>query len=134
MFTIKDAEDALRKLAAIKGRERARIVEQIFRWETGHFKSKQYQLCGSPGMEDGDWKDLDESVMKKIQMKDNHPEKVKIVMRTFLVWNDVFDFCMYLSDYIDRYNGKWERWNSTNPNQQLKYKKCVESIWPKTIK
>lgn len=131
MFSETDAKEALIKLMSIKGKERAQLIEKIFRWETAHFRSKQFQYCGSPGMEDGDWKDLDESTMKKIVMKDNHPEKVKIDDRVFLVWNNILDFCLYLSDYIDRYNGNYARWNSRNLDQQERYRKCIKSVLPK---
>jgi len=134
VFTEKDAKKALIELAAIKGKERAQLIERILRWETGHFKSQQYKLTGSAGMEAGDWKNLDESKMKTIKMADNHPEKVKEKMRTFLVWDNVLSFCLYLSDYIDRYNGNYARWNSTSEVQQSRYRKSINSVKTRFIK
>lgn len=128
MFTEKDAKDALMKIAATKGVQRAKLIEKIFRWETNHFKSQQYQLTGSPGMEYGKWADLDEDSMKTIVMKDNHPDKVKVDNRVFLVWDSVYNAMLYLSDYIDRHKGIYARWNSTDLNQQARYMKAVNSV------
>jgi len=127
MFTINDATEALLKLAQVKGKERAQLIERILRWETNHFKSKQYKLTGSAGMEDGKWQNLPEKY-STIQMLDNHPHLVSNPMRTFIKWNSVYDFCIYLSDYIDRHNGNYGRWNSTNVEKQKVYEKCVSSV------
>lgn len=134
MFTLKDAEIALIDLVAIKGKERAMLIERILRWETNHFKSKQYKLTGSAGMEDGKWSGLKPDSYSTIQMLDNHPEKVTNPMRTFIKWNSVYDFCIYLSDYIDRHNGNFARWNSTNLAKQKIYEKCVNSVKNRIIK
>jgi hypothetical protein len=133
MFTETHAKNALTQLQTTKGRERARLIEQMLRWETNHFKSKQYQLTGSAGMEQGKWANLDEENMKTIKMNDNHPAQVRVVERTFLVWNSVYDFCIYLSDYIDRHKGNYARWNSTDLNQQARYMSAINSVRPKFI-
>lgn len=134
MFTIQDAEKALRELAELKGKERAQLIERILRWETNHFKSKQYKLTGSAGMEDGKWVGLKQGSYTTIQMLDNHPHKVTNPMRTFIKWNNVLDFCLYLSDYIDRHKGNFGRWNSTNEAKQQVYVKCVNSVRNRIIK
>lgn len=128
MFNEEDAKKAIINLAAIKGLERARLIEMMMRWETAHFKSKQYKLTGSPGMELGDWSNLDESKFKTIDMPDNHPDKVTKLMRTFLIWPSVFECCMYLSDYIDRHDGNYARWNTTNVRKQAEYRKAIQSV------
>lgn len=132
-FTADDAKEALFRLRDVKGRDRARLIESMFRLETNHFRSKQYAICGSPGMELGNWSNLDESKFQTIKMNDNHLTGDKKV-RTFIIWHDVFEFCLYLSDYIDRYNGNFARWNSKDPEKQEKYRKTVRSVWPKWIK
>lgn len=127
MFTSKDAQNAILALKDIKGVERARLIEKILRLETAHFRSKQYQLSGSAGMEAGNWKDLDPKSYTTFQMNDNHLTGEK-KLRTFIKWNNVLDFCIYLSDYIDRHGGNYARWNSTNPERQDKYINKVNSI------
>lgn len=127
MFTAEHAKEAILKLEKLKGRDRARLVERLLRLETAHFKSKQYQLTGSAGMEYGKWENLDEDSFEKIQMKDNHLKGEK-QMRTFIKWKSVYDFCIYLSDYIDRHNGNYARWNSLNPERQKNYIKKADAI------
>lgn len=133
MFKLKDAEEALIKLAELKGKERAQLIEKILRLETNHFRSKQYALTGSAGMEDGKWSGIKQGTYSTIQMNDNHLTGEKR-LRTFIKWNNVLDACIYLSDYIDRYGGNYARWNSLNPDRQEMYRGKVQSIRNRTIK
>jgi hypothetical protein len=43
--------DAFRKIFNIYGREKTQRLEQLFRWETNHFRSGQFKGTFSPGME-----------------------------------------------------------------------------------
>ena len=113
--------------------QKAKTIEKIFRWETGHFKSKQYKLTGSAGMEDGKWKGLIPGTYTTITMLDNHPEKVTNPMRVFIKWNSVYDAMLYLSDYIDRHKGHWGRWNSTDDNKSAKYMSEVSLVKNKFV-
>jgi hypothetical protein len=127
MFTEKDAQNAILAIRDTKGVDRARLIERILRLETRHFRSSQFKLSGSAGMEDGRWKNLPRDSYTTFKMNDNHLTGDKME-RTFIKWNNVLDFCLYLSDYIDRYNGNHGRWNSINIEKQEKYKKIVDSI------
>ena len=133
MFTSKDAELSLLELKKLKGTEKAQLIEKILRLETNHFRSKQYAISGSAGMEMGAWKGIDESKFSTFQMKDNHLTGEK-QMRTFIKWNSVLDFCLYLSNYIDRYNGNYARWNSMNTERQESYRVKVNSIKARIVK
>jgi hypothetical protein len=133
MFTSKDAELSLLEIKKLKGTEKAQLIEKILRLETNHFRSKQYAISGSAGMEMGAWKGIDESKFSTFQMKDNHLTGEK-QMRTFIKWNSVLDFCLYLSDYIDRYNGNYARWNSMNLERQESYRVKVNSIKARIVK
>ena len=131
MFTEKDAKDALIKLASIKGVQKAITIEQMMRCETAHFTSWQYKNTGTGGMEAGKWPNLAPSKINgTITMPDNHPDKVKVKNRIFIVWKSVEDFVFYLSDYIDRHekDGGFARWNSTDLNQQAKYMSAVKGV------
>ncbi len=134
IFGPNEALYALLELEKLKGKERAKLIERILRWETAHFKSTQYKLTGSAGMELGQWSDLDESKFATVKMKDNHPHLVKEDIRTFIVWPSVLDFCLYLSDYIDRHDGDFARWNSTKEAKQIIYAQKVNSVKNRFIK
>jgi len=133
MFTRIDAETALKEIQILKGTERAKLIEKILRLETNHFRSKQYALSGSAGMEMGAWHGIDESKFSTFQMKDNHLTGAK-QMRTFIKWNSVLDFCIYLSDYIDRHKGNYARWNSMMIPRQEAYRVKIDSIINRIIK
>ena len=127
MFTEADAKEAILRLSKIKGIERARLIERMLRLETRHFKSLQYKKSGSAGMEEGSWKNLPKNSYTTFQMKDNHLTGEK-QMRTFIKWNSVYDFCVYLSDYIDRHNGDYARWNAISEERQAVYEKHLKGI------
>lgn len=129
MFTDKNAQDALLNFAK-KDKARAQLLERMLRLETAHFKSKQYQLTGSAGMEDGKWnlKTYFPNGYKTVTMNDNHPAERGQTVVKFIVWDNVGNFLQFLSDYIDRNNGNFARWNSLNLDRQLKYKAEVNSV------
>ncbi len=126
MFNLIDAQNAINYIAKYKSPERARIIEQMMRLETGNFTSQQYQNTGSAGMEDGNWYHLPPHDVKtfKDPVKGDRP---------FIVWHSVTDFAKYLCDYIDRQGGNWARWNSTDPLAQIEYTKRVLGITPHFI-
>jgi hypothetical protein len=127
MFTVKNAKDAILKLAQVKGNYRAALIERMFRLETGHFTSGQYIRTGSAGMEKGKWPGISSNV-SYYKAKDNHDGR----MVDFIIWGDVYDFCIYLSNYIDRNGGDWARWNSRNVYRKIEYKhkvKNVKNVW-----
>lgn len=118
---------ALNKIAVKYGVQMAKTIEKIIRCETAHLTSKQWQLCKCAGMEMGKWSNLDEHKFTLLQMNDNHLQGEK-KLRTFIVWNDVYDFCEYLAEYINRHNGNFARWNSLNLERQESYRKKVLSV------
>ena len=131
MFTEQDARTAILKLKDAKGAERARLVEQMMRLETNHFRSEQYRNTGSAGMEAGAWgKYLPKSATNgTYTATDNQTLKP----RSFIVWRSVSDFAQFLSDYIDRHNGNFAQWNTTNPTGQAEYRARVLSITPRFL-
>jgi hypothetical protein len=126
-FTETDANNGLLKISKEVGKERAQLLERILRLETAHFTSGQYRQTGSAGMEEGKWKNL--PTYTTIPFKDNHDGHIG----KFIVWNSVYDFLNYLNDYIDRYNGNFARWNTTDENRQKEYISKVNSIKNRTI-
>ena len=133
IFTEADAKLALLRIAKEKGKERAVLLEKMMRIETNHFTSKQYQLTGSAGMEDGLWgkqvKKYFPNGYATVMFRDNHPtERGTTKPLPFIVWNSVYDFCRFLSDYIDHYNGNYARWNGTAVAKQQKYQQLVSTV------
>jgi hypothetical protein len=126
-FTETDATNGLLKISKEVGKERAQLLERILRLETAHFTSSQYKQTGSAGMEEGKWKNLPSYTT--IPFKDNQDGHIG----KFIVWGSVYDFLNYLNDYIDRYNGNFARWNTTDQEKQNEYISKVNSIKNRTI-
>ena len=119
-YTIDDAKNAILNVQKIYGTEMAKIVEKMYRLETAHFKSSQFVLTGTAGMEQGKW--------SNVPKLDTIPLKDPILgMRDYLIWNPK-DFAVYLAEYIKRFDGNFARWNSTNTTRQSEYRKRVNSI------
>lgn len=125
MFTTDDALNALKQLEKVKGKFIAQIVERMYRLETNHFKSSQYKITGTAGMEQGKWSNVPS--LDTIKLKDP-----VLGYRDYLIWNPN-DFVFYLADYIERHSGNWARWNSTIASKQDEYRKRVNSVKNKFI-
>ena len=133
VFTESDAQEALQRIAKEKGKDRAVLLEKMLRHETSHFTSKQYLATGSAGMEDGAWGKVVRPYFpngyRTVFFKDNHPEaRGTSKPLPFIVWNSVYNFCRFLSDYIDRYGGNYARWNSTSTARQATYRQLVNAV------
>ena len=127
IFTETDATSALLKISKVVSKDRAKLLERILRHETGHFTSGQYRQTGSAGMEDGKWSNLPPH--KTLPFKDNHDGHIG----NFIVWYSVYDFLVYLNNYIDKYGGNFARWNTTNPANQKFYASKVNAVKNRTI-
>lgn len=112
--------------------QKAALMEQILRLETGHFKSQQGKLTGSAGMEVGAWEDR----LKRARVQPIGTVKIKEGLtgktKEFLVFDSVSDFLKVFSSYLDSYD--FGRWYSTDKIKQEKYKSLVRQIEPKFIK
>lgn len=127
-FTVQDAKDAILKLEKVKGSKRAALIERMARLETGHFTSGQYKRTGSAGMEKGKWPGISSKV-SYYRARDNQDNRLV----DFIIWDNVYDFMIYLSDYIDRHGGDWARWNSRNIYRKNDYKRKVKAVKNKWI-
>jgi len=124
-FDETDGQKAIEYIQGAYGKGLATTIEKMLRLETAHFKSKQYKLTGSAGMEVGGWQDIPkDSVVGHFVIKDNHDGH----LGKFIVWNSPTDFAVYLAEYIKRHEGNFARWNSTNKAKQISYANEVDKI------
>jgi hypothetical protein len=113
-------------------------LEQLYRLETGNFKSGQYKACGSPGMEIAGnvkkfpygWKSV-KTFYEKFKIKPYgislHTDIETKEQKYFIVWNSVKDACFFTVWFIVIIRmGKYEAWNSTDPVKAAKYKIKVD--------
>jgi hypothetical protein len=138
---MKAFQDAMIKARKYYSKEICDNAERIFRLETAHFKSGQFQGTYSPGMEKFSdtypygWKTLDKYVWSK------HPEYKPIGLRTFTengtgkqktfvqfpsVEASLFTMCAFLQAF----NNNPGRWFSLNTDLQIGYNQKISKINP----
>lgn len=126
-YTEADAKAAILAVREKYGVEMARLIEKMFRLETRHFKSLQYKKTGTAGLTAGKWP---APVPKNpvITLKTNPAlDSAGRSEISYIIWNPA-DFTDFLAQYIQRYNGNFGRWYSTNPAKQLEYISKVNQV------
>ena len=53
--------------------------------------------------------------------------------KQFIVMPSVTAAMMFKANYIQAYGGNYARWNTTNPQVQVLYRKQVEAVTPKIV-
>jgi hypothetical protein len=151
-FNEADAKAALRVIYDKYGADMATIIERMYRDETAHFRSLQYVKCGTGGMEafgEPPYYGWDSSFFSQ------HPEftptglweafenkgmsgqggnkQVTDKKKRFIIFPSVLGGMEYKAFYINKHNGNWARWHSTNTTIQSTYKKHLENIRPRYV-
>lgn len=146
-YTLDDAKSALKSIYNKYGKDMATIIERMYRDETAHFTSGQYRRCGTGGMEAfgqapyygwdnnffsqfpeytpiGTWSAYENKGMS------GQGGNVQITNRkkVFVVLPSVLAGMEYKAMYINKYNGNWARWHSTNSDVQAVYREHIEKI------
>jgi hypothetical protein len=141
MLAEDDIIDSLRQLKNKYGREKAAMIERLFRLETAHFKSSQWVNARTPGMEIGGgvrtfpfgWSSLYE-FSKAYDYEPNdfstwtHPENQTGKIKTFIVFPTVraaFEFVGYL---MNKRNWNFGSWYSLKPESQASYVDTLNTI------
>lgn len=148
LFTEQDAKTALAAVAAKYGKPMAAQIEKVARLETAHFKSKQYQLTGTGGMEahgnapfygwfapffvsNPSYSPIGTTDMLEgkgaSEIGGNAQSKTT---KVFVIMPSVEAWMMFLADYAQRNaaNGGILRWYSTQPAQQQIYANSLKNI------
>ncbi|BAM32814.1 lipase family protein [Helicobacter cinaedi CCUG 18818 = ATCC BAA-847] len=147
LYTLDDAKEALKIVYNKYGEEMARIIEKMYRSETAHFSSGQYKHTGTGGMEvfgnapyyGWDSKFFEQNpnykptgVWSAFEGKGLSEQggnaQVKDRKNQFVVMPSVLAGMEYKAYYINKHNGNWARWHSTQTQAQEAYKKAIEQI------
>lgn len=151
-FTIEDAETALKKINEKYGKEMAKNVEMMYRWECDHFRSGQYINCGAPGMEVSQDAKGPEYGWNG-ELYENYPEFTPIGLwsafenkgksgqggnaqvtdkqKRYIMFPSVDAGMHYVADFILRHNGNIGRWHSLDKTTQNNYIKDINSTIPR---
>ncbi|KTC10090.1 hypothetical protein AO391_24960 [Pseudomonas marginalis ICMP 9505] len=147
LFTVADGEAAIKIIYKKYGKEMAVIIERMYRDETGHFKSGQYENCGTGGMEAfgsppyygwdgaifeahpeyapvGTWSSFENKGMSD----QGGNKQVKDKKKFFVVLPSVIAGMEYKAAYIKKWDGNWARWHSKEPSAQNAYKTHIQAI------
>lgn len=128
--------DALKKIATIYGIDNAKKIESLFRNETKHFKSGNFLICYSPGMEATTeqmpygWTSLGEfwktnpqyapiGIHKQIE-NDSAMMKSR-GERKFIKFKNIESAMMTVAKRLSDKNWYTGAWASNNPDSQKKY-------------
>jgi hypothetical protein len=124
----------------------------MFRDETAHFRSKQYENCGTGGMKAfgpppyygwdrkfflgspehtpiGIW----EAIENRGLSNEGGNQQITDRKKSFIIFPSVLGAMEFKVYYINKYDGNWARWHSTTPSAQAAYRKALESIRPRFI-
>jgi hypothetical protein len=151
-YTLENAELALRAIYAKYGKDMAIIIERMYRSETAHFKSLQYKKTGTGGMEsfgsppyygwDKEFFLLNPNytpigttyLFENVGLsKQGGNVQIKDRPKEFIIFPSVLAAMEYLVFYINKYNGNYARWHSTNSVVQETYKNILNKIIPRIV-
>lgn len=127
------------------GRETAKKVEQLYRWETRHFESRQYKKTFSPGMEPSPqtntvfpfgWTSL-----KIYAQQNNIPASAFYLagpfteggtgrQKKFVGFPNVKTAMDFLVFMINRRGGNWGKWFSLDASAAANYVRNLNAVRP----
>lgn len=133
----------------VTGKDLMRIVEKMYRLETAHFKSKQYQNCGTGGMEAfgaapyygwdsnlfteqpvGTWSSFEGKGLSG----SGGNAQVTTKQKEFVKLPSVVAGMEYKIKYIIKYNGNYPRWfNKSDATAQKTYINSLKNIKAKFV-
>lgn len=153
LFDLDDAKRALKLIYNNYGREIARNVEMMYRWECSHFTSGQYQHCGGPGMEASNdtaptygWNGdvykkfpqytpvgLWDSFENKGMSGKGGNQQVTNRKKRYVQFPSVEAGMVYVAEFLVRQNGNIGRWHTTDVSRQPDYVKNINTTVPRIV-
>lgn len=140
----------LTKVKEVYGLAHAQRLEQLFRNETSHFKSGNFLICLSPGMEVGSktvfpygWGSLEsfwntnphyKPIGVHSQAENTSALAQKRGVRTFIKFGSIEASMMTVAHLIKIRGGNFGAWFSKNTVQQLAYNRELDKIKVRLIK
>ena len=162
LFTVEDGKNAVTELynkykdqtwswkwegsdeiTEVTGKDLITIVEKMYRLETTHFTSKQYQNCGTGGMEsfgDAPYYGWDSSLFTEQPVgtwsafegkglsDQGGNAQVTNKQKEFVKLSSVIVGMEYKVKYIIKYQGNYARWYNTNADAQEKYRASLKGV------
>ena len=153
LFDLEDARRALKLIYDNYGKEIARNVEMMYRWECTHFKSDQYKHCGGPGMEAANnthptygWNGemyikfpqytpvgLWDAYENKGMSGKGGNTQVTDRKKRYVQFPSVEAGMVYVAEFLVRHNGNIGRWHTTDTDRQPDYVKNINTTVPRIV-
>jgi hypothetical protein len=135
----------LSKVIQDYGVEYAKNVERLLRWETAHFKSRQWKNGSTAGMEATTekfpfgWSSLKKFVNEN-NISENKFSTYKMIenntgiTKTFIKFPDEFTFIIFLAWFIRNVrNNRFGYWYSTNEENARRYEEKISKVIPRIV-
>lgn len=147
-ITDQDIINALIKVAAKYGNPFAARLEQLFRNETAHFKSDQFIICLSPGMQAVTnelpygwtgladfWKLYSGYAPTGIHIENENTSALAKASgaQKFMIFPTIEASMMSVAFNIKLHDNNFGAWFSTNPDLQKKYVAILDTIIPRFV-
>ena len=136
-----DPEAVFKNVAKIYGTEYARNLEKLFRYETAHFKSRQFLAGFSPGMVATKnsvpygWASLGEFVTANPKYKNGYSLKTcetSAGTKTYVGFPSLEASVFFVAWFLkNKRNGNIGLWNSTDPSEAANYLQNLQQVTAK---
>lgn len=138
-YSEQDFIDTLPEIINVYGRDIAIWTEKLYRWETGHFKSRQFLNTGTPGMEVhgiaptygwAGWFFIEHPYYLPVGVYTD-VEGGTGKTKKFIIMPSTKAAALFVADYIKRYGPG--RWYSKNYADQQLYLQKLQSVIPRHV-
>lgn len=144
MITEQEIKEALQKVSSVYGLAHAKRLEQLYRNETAHFKSGNFKVTLSPGMEVGSKTEYPYGWISLKPFWDANPQyrpigtfaqsentsalAKKRGVRTFIKFGSIEGSMISVAELIKLRGGNFGKWFSKDPIQIEKYNHELDKI------
>ena len=137
---------ALRKIYNLYGREKTQRLEQLFRWETNHFKSGQFKGTFSPGMEPSPntnrtfpfgWNSLKSFAADKGYSQNQfgvsgpYIEGGTGIPKYFVKFPDLFTSMLFVMYIIEKRGWNFGKWRAFDATISTNYNNHLDTVIPR---
>jgi len=143
---MQELKNAFSQVIETYGADKAKKLEQLYRWETAHFKSKQFKNCYTPGMEIGGgktvfpfgWSSLKQYADANNLQADEFttismPEGGTGRLKTFVCFPDVVNAVMFTAYVLNKRSWNPGAWFSTDAAAQQRYNEKIKGVIPRIV-
>lgn len=139
-------KDSFKEVIQLYGVDNAKKLERMYRWETAHFKSKQFKQTFTPGMEIGagkttfpyGWSSLRDYAKAKNLQGDEFTtvsmhEGGTGILKTFIAFPDLKNAVLFTAYVLSKRSWNPGAWYSTNPDSQARYNEKLKGVIPRIV-